>query len=178
MSGDRVSGVWRYLTPDKIQVWAKWCYPASAPTQFTAFAQYSYPGPYSGNVSDYTHPANYIVSEESRLFAGYLSGATAFVSWLPQAPVGFFYSAPNEQATGFPAPIQPLNEARRLLPNFSNVGDTFQGTLSMEVGFRGVQPVLDLLRTINQVNQTWYTRLRAERLAGLPAASAQRPVTA
>ena len=178
LSGDRVSGVWRYLTPDKIQVWAKWCYPASDPTQFTAFAQYSYTGPYSGNVSDYTNPANYVVSEESRLYAGYLSGATAFINWLPQSPVGFFYSAPNEQATGFPAPIEPLKDALRLLPNFSNVGDSFQGTLSTEVGFRGVQPVLDLLRTINQVNQTWYARLRAERLAGRPAAGVQRLGTA
>ncbi|MEI6239524.1 MAG: calcium-binding protein [Planctomycetia bacterium] len=172
--GEVVSGVWRYMTPDKIQVWARWCYPAADSTQLKTFVQYQYNGPSSGNPADYTNPANYVVSEENRLYAGYLSGATTFISWLPGQPVGFFYSAPNEQATGFPAPIEPLKAALGSLPNFSNRGDSFQGTLSRDAGFKGVQPILDLLRTINGVNQTWYTRLRAERLASQPTAPAAR----
>ena len=163
--GDLVTGQWRYMTPDKIQVWARWCYPASDITQLKTFVQYQYKGPYSGNISDYTNPANYLLSEENRLYAGYVSGATTFISWLPGEPAGFFYSAPNEQATGFPAPIEPLKAALGSLPNFATIGDTFQGTLSTDAGFKGVQPLLGLLRSINQVNQTWYTRLRAERNA-------------
>ena len=27
--GDLVTGQWRYMTPDKIQVWARWCYPSA-----------------------------------------------------------------------------------------------------------------------------------------------------
>jgi len=173
-SENLVSGVWRYMTPDKIQVWARWCYPASDSTQLKTFVEYQYTGPYSGNISDFINPANYVVSEENRLYAGYLSGATTFIGWLPDKPVGFFYSAPNEQATGFPAPIEPLKAALGSLPNFSNVGHSFQGTLSRDAGFKGVQPILGLLRTINQVNQTWYTRLRAERLAGQPTAPTAR----
>lgn len=172
--GDVVSGVWRYMTTDKIQVWARWCYPAADSTQLKTFVQYQYKGPYSGNPADYTNPANYVVSEENRLYAGYLSGAITFISWLPGQPVGFFYSAPNEQATGFPAPIEPLKAALGSLPNFSNVGDSFQGTLSRDAGFKGVQPILGLLRTINGVNQTWYARLRAERVASQPTAPVAR----
>ena len=172
--GDLVTGVWRYLTPDKIQVWARWCYPAADSTQLKTFVEYRYKGPYSGNPADYTNLANYGISEENRLYAGYLSGAITFIGWLPGQPVGFFYSAPNEQATGFPAPIEPLKAALGSLPNFSNRGDSFQGTLSRDAGFKGVQPILGLLRTINGVNQTWYARLRAERLAGQPTAPVAR----
>ena len=156
--GDRVTGTWRYLTPDKIQVWAKWCQPAGDPSGLQVFVDYSYTGPYSGNAADYSNPANYVVSLESRLYGGYLSGPVTFLNWLPGQPVGFFYSAPNEQATGFPAPIGQLKMALGSVPNFSNVENSFQGNLSNDAGFKGVQPVLGLLRTINRVNQSWYRR--------------------
>jgi hypothetical protein len=29
--GNLVTGVWRYLTPNKIQIWARWAYPADDP---------------------------------------------------------------------------------------------------------------------------------------------------
>jgi len=156
--GDLVTGVWRYLTPDKIQVWAKWSYPASDPEQIKIFVNYEYTGPYSGNFADYVNPANYAISQENRLYAGYLGGVVIFLSWLPDQPVGFYYSAPGEHATGFPAPIEPLKAALGSLPNFSNGENSFQGNLSKDVGFKGVQPILGLARTINQVNLTWYTQ--------------------
>jgi len=156
--GDLVTGVWRYLTPDKIQVWAKWSYPASDPKQIKIFVNYEYTGPYSGNFADYVNPANYAISQENRLYAGYLGGVVIHLSWLPDQPVGFYYSAPGEHATGFPAPIEPLKAALGSLPNFSNGENSFQGNLSKDVGFKGVQPILGLARTINQVNLTWYTQ--------------------
>jgi hypothetical protein len=159
--GDAVTGVWRYMTPDKIQVWGRWSHPASDRSRLQAFVQYSYTGPYTGNIADYADPANYVISEESRLYAGYLNGPFTFINWLPGAAVSFYYSAPNEQATGFPPPIEPLREALGSLPNFSNVGDSFSGDLSTEIGFQGVQPVLDLLRTIDRVGKSWYPQPRA-----------------
>jgi hypothetical protein len=149
--GDRVTGVWRYLTPDKIQVWGKWSYPASDPSQVNLAVQWSYNGPYSGNIADYTNPANYSISEESRLYAGFLNGPITFIGWLPGTPANFYYTAPNEQATGFPAPIEALRAALSSLPNFMNTGDSFAGDFSTSPGLPGVQPVLDVLRTINRV---------------------------
>lgn len=151
--GDRVGGVWRYLTPDKIQVWGKWAYPAADPGRVNVAVQWSYTGPFSGDISDYTDPANYVISPESRLYAGYLSGPTTFVGWLPNEPAGFFYVAPNEQATGFPAPTEALRRALGSMPDFTNVGDSFAGDFSGSPGLPGVQPVLDLLRTINRVTR-------------------------
>lgn len=158
--GDLVTGVWRYMTPDKIQVWAKWCYPASNPAKLTSFAQYEYSGPYSGNIADYVNPAYYSISSESRIYAGYVRGPQAFIGWLPDDPVGFFYSAPNQQATGYPAPIEQLTTALGSLPGFTVSGDSFSGNLSEKPGFQGLKPVVDLLRSINQVNRTWYAQSR------------------
>lgn len=160
---DLVSGVWRYLTPDKIQVWARWCYPASDPSQLKTFVQYRYDGPYSGIPEDYSNLENYVISEESRLYANYLRGPSTFVSWLPDEPLGFFYSVANEQATGYPPPIEPLTVALGSLPNFFARGDSFAGDLSVDPGFQGIQPVIDLLRTIDRVSRAWYAELKATR---------------
>ena len=156
--GDRVTGVWRYLTPDKIQLWGKWSHPASDPSQVNLAVQWSYSGPpvtvdqiVSGDVADYLNPANYSISEESRLYAGFLNGPITFIGWLPGTPASFSYHAPNEQATGFPAPIEALRAALSSLPNFMNTGDSFAGDFSTSPGLPGVQPVLDVLRTINRV---------------------------
>jgi len=161
--GDRVTGVWRYLTPDKIQVWGKWSYPASDPSQVNLAVQWRYDGPYSGNFADYTSPANYSISEESRVAAGYLNGPAGFsVNWLPGTPANFGYSAPGEEAlaywfpgtvpaVGVPAPIDEVKAALASLPNFTDNGDAFGADFTTTPGFPGVQPVLDVLRTINRI---------------------------
>ena len=158
--GDRVTGVWRYLTPDKIQVWGKWSYPASDPSQVNLAVQWSYVGPLltaeqvlSGDVTEYLNPANYSISEESRVHAGSLNGPNMFIGWLPGTPANFAYFAPDEQATGFPAPIEALRAALSSLPNFTNEGNSFSGDFSTSPGLPGVQPVLDVLRMINRVTR-------------------------
>ena len=158
--GDRVTGVWRYLTPDKIQVWGKWAYPASDPSQVNLAVQWSYSGPpvtldqiVSGDVADYLNPANYSISEESRVYAGFFNGPITFIGWLPGTPANFSYFAPDEQATGFQAPIEALRAALSSLPNFTNTGNSFSADFSTAPGFPGVQPVLDVLRTINRVTR-------------------------
>jgi hypothetical protein len=176
--GNYVTGVWRYFSADRIQVWAKWCYPVSNPSQLKIFVQYSYTGPYSGNPADYTNPANYVVSDENRLYSGYATGKgefslmrtasspNVFLSWLPGNPVGFFYTAPNEQATGFAPPYDPLKSALGSLPNFSSSREylDFSGDLTSSSIFSGVQPILGLLRTIRQVNLNWYGQLEAQQI--------------
>lgn len=161
--GELVTGVWRYLTPDKIQVWARWAYPADDPSQLKTFVQYSYNGPYSGDFADYGNPVFYSVSEESRLYAGHLRGATTFINWLPAEPVGFFYSAPNEQATGYPPPIERLTALLGSRPNFAATGDSFSGSVWAELGFAGIEPIVDMLRSIEQVNRSWYAEQRVAR---------------
>ena len=174
--GDLVTGVWRYLTPDKIQVWGRWCYPASDPTQLRTFAQYDYLGPFSGDLADFTNPANYSVSDESRLYAGYLMRtggeslarlaafpASVFVGWIPGEPAGFFYTVPNEQATGLPPPTAVLKAALAGLPQVTGSDDSFSGNLSTASGLPGIQPVVDLLRTIGRANARWYASVSQRR---------------
>jgi len=171
--GGRITGVWRYFTSDRIQLWAKWCYPANDPSQLKIFVNYSYVGPLSGRFEDYVNPANYLVSEENRLSAGYLtavgefsltriaSSPNVFIGWLPGQPVEFFYSAPNAEATGFAPPYNALRAALGGYPNFTSSIQylDFSADLSTAANFQGVQPILGLLRTIRQVNLNWYGQL-------------------
>jgi hypothetical protein len=164
--GTWVYGAWRYLSADNIQVYATWCYPSSDPSQLKVFVDWIYTGPYSGIVEDYSNPANYVISEENRLSAQYPGGGFTFVSWVPPQPVGFYYSAPNEQATGFAPPYEPLRAALSSYPNFSSSPQylDFSGSLVSTPGFPGVQSIINLQRTIMQVSRTWYGQQEAQQL--------------
>ena len=176
--GGRITGVWRYFSSDRIQLWARWCYPANDPSQLKVFVNYEYVGPYRGNPMDFYDPANYAVSQENRLYAGYstsvgefsltmlASSPNVFISWLPGQPVGFFYTAPNAQATGVAPPYEALRTALAGYPDFTSSSQylDFSGNLSTAANFQGVQPILGLLRTIRQVNLTWYGGLEAAQI--------------
>jgi hypothetical protein len=153
--GALVTGTWRYLTPDRIQVWGRWAYPESDPSQLNAFVQYSYTGPYSGNIADYTNPANYVISEKSRIYANSAGGPLTFVSWLPGRPANFYFTALNPQA------VEALRVALGSMPNVTNIGDSFSGDFSTSPGLPGVRPVVGLLRTLNQWSRTVSAQLRA-----------------
>jgi len=155
--GADISGVWRYLTTDKIQVWGRWSMPEGDPSGLRVFVQHRYIGPWSGIAADYGNPANYEITDENRMFAGYLNGPVSFISWLPDNPAGFSYMVPNEQATGFPSPTDRLETALETLPNFSRTGDSLSGNFSTMPGIPGVQPVLRLLRTIHEISKAWYS---------------------
>ncbi|MFM8365420.1 MAG: hypothetical protein ACKOAS_09750, partial [Verrucomicrobiota bacterium] len=174
--GSLVTGVWRYLSADNIQVWAKWCYSASNPSDLNITAHYIYTGPYSGNPADYTNPANYAVSEESRLIAEYPFGAPingtpettvgTSVGWTPGQPAGFYFTALNQQATGFAPPYQPLANALGSLPNFASDQQYlgFSGNLGTSPGLSTLQPLINLQRTIMNVSRAWYGPLEAAQL--------------
>ena len=164
--GSLVTGVWRYLSSDNIQVWGKWCYPLDNPAGLNIATQYSYGGPLSGNPADYVNPANYSVSEESRVYSGYPGGGGTFVSWLPQQPAGFYFSVPGEQATGFAPPYQTLVNALSAYPNLTSDPSylTFSGNLSSSPGLPSLQPLINLQRTVMQVSRAWYGQQEARQL--------------
>jgi hypothetical protein len=162
-SGNRIGGVWRYLSADNMQVYANWSYPANNPSALNIFAVFEYTGPYSGNMADYTNPANYSLSRESKAYAQFPGGGITFVSWVPSQPAGFFYTAPNQQATGFAPPFQPLAAALSSLPNFTADQQylSFSGNLGTVPGLPSLQPLVNLQRTVMQVSRAWYGRQEA-----------------
>lgn len=161
--GNLVTGVWRYLSADNMQVYANWCYSADNPQDLKVFVIYRYNGPYSNNPDDYSNPSFYSVSEESRVYAQYPRGPFTFISWLPLEPAGFYYTEPNEQATGFAPPYEALKTALSAFPNFSSDPQylSFSGDLTTTPGLTTLQPVINLQRTIMQVNRIGYGRLEA-----------------
>jgi hypothetical protein len=164
--GTWVYGDWRYLSADNIQVYASWAHPSSDSSQLKVFIKWQYTGPHSGIFEDYTNPANYVISEENRLSAQYPGGGFTFIGWVPPEPTGFYFSAPNEQATGFAPPYEKLRAALRSYPNFSSSPQylDFSGSLVSTPGFPGVQPIINLQRTIMQVSRAWYGQQEARQL--------------
>lgn len=166
------TGVWRYLSADNMQVWARWSYRTDNPAETRLFVNYEYTGPHAGRSEDYTNPANYKISDESRFYAQYPRGPFTFHSWLPGEPVAFFYSAPNEQATGRPVPAAALNTALAAYPNFYSDGNAFAGDLV--AGLTSLQPVLDLQRLLFKVTRSANARFETARLSA-ESAAASRP---
>ena len=185
--GSLITGVWRYLSPDNIQVYAKWSYPANNPADIQIAAIYRYSGPYSGNPADYTNPAYYSISEESRVYSQYPGGGINFVSWVPQQPAGFYFGAifqtytsiPSSLATGgfyygtasgepsdFTPPYQTLVNALSAYPNLTSDPQylTFSGNLGSAPGLPSLQPLIKLQRTVMQVSRAWYGQLEAKQL--------------
>jgi hypothetical protein len=185
--GSLVTGVWRYLSPDNIQVYAKWSYPTNSPADIQIAVIYRYNGPYSGNPADYTNPAYYSISEESRAYSQYPGGGMTFVSWMPQQPAGFYLGAifqtytsiPSSLATGgfyygsasgepsdFTPPYQTLVNALSAYPNLTSDPEylTFSGNFGSTPGLPSLQPLINLQRTIMQVSRAWYGQLEAQQL--------------
>jgi len=158
--GNLVTGVWQYLSADNIQVWAKWAYSVDNPNDLTVSVDYEYNGPLSGNPEDYVNPSFYSISEESRVYAGYPRGPGTFISWMPAQPAGFYYTEPNEQATGFAPPYEALRTELSAYPNFSSDPQylNFSGDLATTPGLSSLQAVIGLERTIMRVTRTGYGR--------------------
>ena len=185
--GSLITGVWRYLSPDNIQVYAKWCYPANNPSDLQIAVIYRYGGPYSGNPVDYANPAYYSISEESRVYSQYPGGGMTFVSWVPQQPAGFYFGAifqtytsiPSSLATGgfyygtasgepsdFTPPYQTLVNALSSYPNLTSDPQylTFSGNFGSTPGLPSLQPLINLQRTVMQVSRAWYGQQEARQL--------------
>jgi len=185
--GDLVTGVWRYLSADNIQVYAKWCYPANNPSDLKIAVVYRYGGPYSSDPADYTNPVYYSVSEESRVYSQYPGGGMTFVSWTPGQPAGFYFGAVLQNYTSIPSslanggfyygtaseqpadlvpPYQTLLNALSAYPDLTSDPQylTFSGNFGSAPGLTSLKPVIDLQRTVMQVSRAWYGKQEANRL--------------
>jgi hypothetical protein len=153
-------GLWRYLSPDNIQVWARWILPTNTSSGLKLFAQYHYTGPYSGDSAEFFNPANYAISEESRLYVQDtnigVGGQTA--SWTPGRPVNFWTFLTREVPGGSTFTVESLTAEFAPLTNLSVNGDaygdkyfTVSADLTTSPEFPGLQPILDVQRTLRRI---------------------------
>ena len=164
--GTWVIGEWRYLSADNIQIRASWVYPSSDSSQLKVFVNWIYTGPYLGTAEDYSNPANYVISEENRLVAEFPGGGHTLVGWEASYPAGFYYTLPNQHEPVFAPPYEPLRTALSSYRNFEANPHYlyFSGSLVSTPGFPGVQPIINLQRTIMRVSRAWYGQLEAQQL--------------
>ena len=153
-------GLWRYLSPDNIQVWARWILPTNTSSGLKLFAQYHYTGPYSGDSAEFFNPANYAISEESRLYVQdtNLGVGGQIASWTPGRPVNFWTLLTREVPGGSTFTVESLTAEFAPLTNLSVNGDRFgeqyftvSADLTTSPEFPGLQPILDIQRTLRRI---------------------------
>ena len=141
-TGPIVSGVWRYLSSDQMQVWAVWSYPASDPSKLQVFTSYG-------------RSINALVAQFPR-------GSFSSISWEPGEPLEFTYFAPHESQTGFPAPVNALRSAFGARPNFKNQDLMF--SFDIYPTFTGVQPIVELQRQLFGITRNWNSQYELQQL--------------
>ena len=154
------AGLWRYLSADNIQVWARWILPTNTSSGLKLFAQYHYTGPYSGDSAEFFNPANYAISEESRLYVQDTDIGGQIASWTPGRPVNFWTLLTREVPGGPTFTVESLTAEFAPMANLSVNGDGFGGqyfTVSADLTsspeFPGLQPILDVQRKLRRISK-------------------------
>ena len=152
-------GLWRYLSPDNIQVWARWILPTNTSSGLKFFAQYQYTGPYSGDSAEFFNPANYAISEESRLYVQDTNIGGQIASWTLGRPVNFWTLLTREVPGGSTFTVESLTAEFAPLTNLSVNGDaygdkyfTVSADLTTSPEFPGLQPILDVQRKLRRIS--------------------------
>jgi hypothetical protein len=153
------AGLWRYLSADNIQVYARWILPTNTSSGLKLFAQYHYTGPYSGDSAEFFNPANYATSEESRLYVQDTNIGGQIASWTPGRPVNFWTLLTREVPGGSTFTVESLTAEFAPLTNLSVNGDAFgeqfftvSADLTTSPEFPGLQPILDVQRKLRRIS--------------------------
>ena len=156
--GSYVTGVWRYLTPDNIQVFAQWCYPLNNPAAINIAFLYG----------------NNEIAEQCGVYSQYPGGAITGATWMPQQPASFLLGIYNgtpaslagKPPSDFTTLYQTLVNALSAYPNLTSNPDNlnFSGNFGSAPGLPSLQPLIKLQRTVMQVSRAWYGQLEAKQL--------------
>ena len=161
-------GLWRYVSADNIQLWARWILSTNTSSGLKLFVQTHYTGPYSGDSAEFFNPANYAISEESRLYVQDVNLHGQIASWTPPLPVNFWTLLTREVPGGSTFTVDSLRAEFASLSNLSVNGDTFGGqyfTVSADLTtspeFPGLQPILDVQRTLRRISREGVRQIAA-----------------
>jgi hypothetical protein len=156
--GSYVTGVWRYLTPDNIQVFAQWCYPLNNPAAINIAFLYG----------------NNEIAEQCGVYSQYPGGAITGATWMPQQPASFLLGIyngtpaslagkpPSDFTTLYQTLVNALSAYPNLTPNPEYLN--FSGNFGSAPGLPNLQPLIKLQRTVMQVSRAWYGQLEAKQL--------------
>jgi hypothetical protein len=156
--GSYVTGVWRYLTPDNIQVFAQWCYPLNNPAAINIAFLYG----------------NNEIAEQRGVYSQYPGGAITGATWMPQQPASFLLriyigtpaslagKPPSDFTTLYQTLVNALSAYPNLTPNPEYLN--FSGNFGSAPGLPNLQPLIKLQRTVMQVSRAWYGQLEARQL--------------
>ncbi|MFM7554915.1 MAG: hypothetical protein ACKPAH_06385, partial [Verrucomicrobiota bacterium] len=157
-----VMGFWRYLSADRVQVWAQWAYPSNDPSALNFLATERFIPTEVTNDAQRSDPASFTIGEE-RLLAVWgsdisLSASSWIATWQPGRPLRFSAGLLREASAGPGLSVGTIRDALAAYPDlmigytegspeYFGINADFQASTE----FPGLQPILDVHRTLQKL---------------------------
>lgn len=166
-----VTGLWRYLSADNLQVFAQWAYPSNDPSALNLLATDRF---IPGEVTDDARlfdPANLTIGEEREVYAWDTNLRGLAATWKPGGPLNFSATVTRDAAAGSGLSVEAIQAALGRYPNLKvSASEGLPSYVAISADFQassefpGLQPILDVQRA-----------LQALVLLGMPAQETTPP---
>jgi len=166
-----VTGLWRYLSADNLQVWAQWAYPSNDPSALNLLATDRF---IPGEVTDDAQlldPANLTIGEERQVYVWDTTLQGLAATWKPGRPLNFSATVTRDATAGSGLSVEAIQAALGRYPNLEVSASeglpsyfAFTADFQASLEFPGLQPILDVQRA-----------LQALVLLGMPAQETTPP---
>ena len=150
-----VTGLWRYLSADHLQVWAQWAYPSNDPSALNLLATDRFiPGEVTDDAPLFD-PANLTIGEERQVYVWDDDFQGLAATWKPGRPLNFSATVTRDATAGSGLSVETIRAALGRYPNLEisaseGIPSYFAITADFQAAleFPGLQPVLDAKRAL------------------------------
>ena len=150
-----VSGTWRYLSADNLQVWAMWAYPSNNPSALNFLATDRFIPTELTDEAQLRDPANFTIGEDRQLSVWDADFNISAASWNPGRPLSFSATLAHDGTAGSSLSVEKIKAALGSYPNLEIVSSEanpsyfgISGDYQTSSEFPGLQLILDLKRTL------------------------------
>ena len=150
-----VSGTWRYLSADHLQVWAMWAYPSNNPSALNFLATDRFIPTEFTDEAQLRDPANFTIGEDRQLSVWDADFNTSAASWNPGRPLSFSATLGRDGTAGSSLSVEKIKAALGSYPNLEIVSSEanpsyfgISGDYQTSSEFPGLQLILDVKRTL------------------------------
>jgi len=150
-----VTGLWRYLSADNLQVWAQWAYPSNDPSALNLLATDRF---IPGEVTDDAQlldPANLTIGEERQVYVWDTTLQGLAATWKPGRPLNFSATVTRDATAGSGLSVEAIQAALGRYPNLEVSASeglpsyfAFTADFQASLEFPGLQPILDVQRAL------------------------------
>jgi hypothetical protein len=153
-----VSGIWRYLSADNLQVWAMWAYPSNNPSALNFLATFRFIPTDLTDEAQARDPANFTIGEDRQMYVWNADLNISGASWNPGRPLSFSATLVRDGTAGSGLSVGTIRDALAAYPNLEIVAPEgspayfgISADFQASTEFPGLQPILDVHRTLQKL---------------------------